>query len=698
MSIAAVAHRHVFGFKGDVNNAIAYLDEQTVIYPAGHNSVLYNTESKLQRFIPVTEKCEAITAMAISANKRYIAIAERGEKASCALYDLHTLRRRKTLQSTDTESKDFVCVAFSADAKYILTQTGPPDWTLYYWSWEKVKVMASVRTTSQQADRAATRGEIAGSVATLAGGSGKEGGLGSAINQVSFNPSDNTQLCVIGNGIFKLYRYSEGLLKQFSFQKVEPKNYLSHCWTTEDRIIVGTEDGKIMIFEPNGELKTEFNHEHGPSGALRSVNTLLSYSKGFICGGSQGSITIYDRNEEAGTALPPAPGQSVAGKDMFRKVKELKLHSENAKVANMALSPSEDNMVATTENNQLFALMLAGTEVKGEESKFEMFSQPFHHGQITGCDTCIRKPLVVTCSTDRSVRVWNYLDSSSELVKYFPEEAFSVAIHPSGLYILVGFSDKLRLMNLLIDDIRTFREFTIRGCRECRFSNGGQYFAAVHGNTIQIYSTWNFENLGNLKGHNGKVKSLFWTQDDGRIVSAGMDGAIYDWALRDLTGSGGGGIKREGESILKSCNYTCAIATADGRNIYAVGSDKTLKEITDSQIVREQESDVVLTQVILSQSGRMMFVGTANGTIRSIKYPLGNDNEFQEHQAHSAPVTKLRVSFDDQFLFSTSEDGALYVFKISDKEGRGLKRDREIVYADEISRRKTPQWQSSKLV
>ena len=55
-----------------------------------------------------------------------------------------------------------------------------------------------------------------------------------------------------------------------------------------------------------------------------------------------------------------------------------------------------------------------------------------------------------------------------ELYKEFAEEAYSVALHPSGLYILVGFSDKLRLMNLLIDDIRTFKEFTIRGCREVR--------------------------------------------------------------------------------------------------------------------------------------------------------------------------------------------------------------------------------------
>ena len=63
---------------------------------------------------------------------------------------------------------------------------------------------------------------------------------------------------------------------------------------------------------------------------------------------------------------------------------------------------------------------------------------------------------------------WLFVFSSLELYKEFQEEAYSIALHPSGLYILVGFSDKLRLMNLLIDDIRTFKEFTIRGCREVR--------------------------------------------------------------------------------------------------------------------------------------------------------------------------------------------------------------------------------------
>jgi len=52
------------------------------------------------------------------------------------------------------------------------------------------------------------------------------------------------------------------------------------------------------------------------------------------------------------------------------------------------------------------------------------------------------------------------------MYKIFQEEAYSIALHPSGHYIMVGFNDKLRLMNVLIDDIRIFKEITIRGCRE----------------------------------------------------------------------------------------------------------------------------------------------------------------------------------------------------------------------------------------
>ena len=75
-------------------------------------------------------------------------------------------------------------------------------------------------------------------------------------HQVSFNPCNNTQLCVSGTGVFKLFRYSEGALKQSSFPKVESINFLCHTWMTEERVIAGTDTGRLLVFE-SGDLRRE---------------------------------------------------------------------------------------------------------------------------------------------------------------------------------------------------------------------------------------------------------------------------------------------------------------------------------------------------------------------------------------------------------------------------------------------------------
>ncbi|CAF1649874.1 unnamed protein product, partial [Didymodactylos carnosus] len=139
-----------------------------------------------------------------------------------------------------------------------------------------------------------------------------------------------------------------------------------------------------------------------------------------------------------------------------------------------------------------------------EIATFSYLTEGYHHAQVTGVDVCVRKQLIATCGIDKSVRIWNYETGTLEVGKEFQEEAYTVSLHPSGLFVLVGFSDKLKLFTILIDDLRPFKEFPIRGCRDALFSNGGHVFAAVHGNVIQIYSTVTFENITNLKGHNGK--------------------------------------------------------------------------------------------------------------------------------------------------------------------------------------------------
>ncbi|XP_030427523.1 cilia- and flagella-associated protein 57 isoform X2 [Gopherus evgoodei] len=692
MSVIVAQSLHIFGLRSRVANNVCYFDEQIIIYPSGNSCVKYHLEQKWQKFIQGSEKSQGMLALAMSPNRRYLAVSEIvQEKPTITIYELSSVpcKKRKVLSVFDFPVQEFVSLAFSPDSKYLVAQTGPPESNLAYWMWEKQRTMAVVKADIQN----------------------------NPVYQVSFNPQDNTQVCITGNGIFKLFRYTEGTLKQTNFQRGEPQNYLSHVWLTEDRVMVGTDTGKLFLFEsgdlrwetsieckepPSEVEKDELAHESESliefptasspdlssemlceavgqqQASLPQISAIAGYSKGFACSAGPGVVLLFEKTEE---------------KEGYRENREIRIpqdqrssdpnQSDKQDVTCMCFSPSEETLLISTSKNQLYIFTMSSTEIiKGELAHFEYLNFPLHSAAITGLDTCIRKPLVATCSLDRSVRIWNYETNTLDLYKEYQEEAYAVSLHPTGLYVLVGFSDKLRLMNLLIDDIRTFKDFTVRGCRECTFSNGGHLFAAVNGNVIHIYSTTSFENVNNLKGHNGKVRSVIWSADDNKLISCGTDGAVYEWSL--LTG------KRESECVLKSCSYSGVAISPDAKIIFAVGSDQTLKEISDSSILREVPTfDVTYTAIVVSHSGRMVFTGTSVGTIRSMKYPLPVHKEFNEYQAHAGPVTKMSITCDDQFLLTGSEDGCLLIWKVYDKEGRGLKREKEVGYAEEVLITKT---------
>ncbi|XP_043430574.1 cilia- and flagella-associated protein 57 [Prionailurus bengalensis] len=692
MSTVVAQSLHVFGLRSHVANNIFFFDEQIIIFPSGNHCVKYNVDQKWQKFIPGSDKSQGMLALSISPNRRYLAISEIvQEKPVITIYELSSIpcRKRKILNNFDFPVQRFISMAFSPDSKYLLTQTSPPESNLVYWLWEKQKVMAIIRTDFQN----------------------------NAVYQVSFNPQDNTQVCVTGNGMFKLLRFAEGTLKQTNFQRGEPQNYLAHTWVSEDKIIVGTDTGRLFLFEsgdqrwetsimvkePTSETRNleviresesliEFPPISSPVPsyeqvmmasnnsqlAMPQVFAIAAYSKGFACAAGPGRVLLFEKMEE---------------KDIYRESREIRIPTDpqsnersqpdKQDILCMCFSPSEETLVVSTSKNQLYSITMSLTEIsKGEPAHFEYLMYPLHSAAITGLATCIRKPFIATCSLDRSVRIWNYESNTLELFKEYQEEAYTISLHPSGHFVVVGFADKLRLMNLLIDDIRSFKEYSVRGCRECSFSNGGHLFAAVSGNVIHIFATTSLENISNLKGHTGKVRSVAWNADDSKLISCGTDGAVYEWNL-----SSG---KRETECVLKSCSYNCVTVSPDAKIIFAVGSDQTLKEIADSSILREISAfDVVYTAIVISHSGRMMFVGTSVGTIRAMKYPLPLQKEFNEYQAHAGPITKMLLTFDDQFLLTVAEDGCLFTWKVFDKDGRGIKREREVGFAEEVLITKT---------
>jgi hypothetical protein len=216
---------------------------------------------------------------------------------------------------------------------------------LHLWYWEKAKLLGSIRTTTPNEKIKDNKENI-----------------NQVIYQSLINPNDSSLVSVIGNnGIFKLYRLSEGLFKIASLPKIDGRNIVSHCWTLDDRILCGMDDGKVMIFESNGEFKTEFQHMHSVDQTPRSIRTIVPFSKGMLFGCDGGTVAYYEKGDDINLALQLTTGN---GKDVYRKIREYGMVDDVSNISKLCISPNEDSFVCSTDSSQMFYTLFSNTEVK----------------------------------------------------------------------------------------------------------------------------------------------------------------------------------------------------------------------------------------------------------------------------------------------------------------------------------------------
>eukprot|EP00391_Amoebophrya_sp_Ameob2_P005860 CAMPEP_0178992180 /NCGR_PEP_ID=MMETSP0795-20121207/5960_1 /TAXON_ID=88552 /ORGANISM="Amoebophrya sp., Strain Ameob2" /LENGTH=1181 /DNA_ID=CAMNT_0020684011 /DNA_START=596 /DNA_END=4141 /DNA_ORIENTATION=+ len=669
-----LAYRGAFGLKADVRSNVHFFEESQLAYPAGHTTVLYYQEQKQQKFFPGTDGTEEITCMAISTSKRYLAVAEKatklqGDRPVVTIYDLQTLRKRKTCCYLDCDSPSIISMAFDTQGKFLLTQMGPSpsgkhDYTLIAWSWEKAKPIA----------------------ATKVGATG-------AVHEVSFNPIDSTTCFCIGENLFKFFKIqeSEGLMRAIPYQLNKLKgaqNYLCHAWLPDDRLVVGLENGELLLFDNQGEFL-----EIVSKGEPKTLQCIASFGKGFVTGGDTEGESIGLSNVTNGVLQV---FEKIDEKS-FHKAKESEL--EGGGIRSISISPSDESLVVSTSTAQLYKLSLVSSALfDSSKSLFEPVLTTFHSGAINGMDACLRKSVVITCGSDKTVRIWNYLERTCELVKLFTEEPLSLSVHPTGFQMIIGFSDKLRAMNILMDDLKTYKELPVKACREVQYSHGGQFFAAANGTVLQVYHTFTCELLCSFHGSLSRLKSIKWSADDNRIATGSVDGSVVEYCLQTQT--------KLHEYTTKGISYgSVALVTVPPQpvaggaypgkthTLYAAGSDRMLKEIKGGALASYVDCGVTVGQLVSTAGGAadaasstVLFASIAepesrSAPLRIYKTPIGGSTSahaVSQYAAHSGCATRLRLTYDENYLFSAAEDGVLFMFEVKKK---GLKGKNQLMLA-----------------
>lgn len=447
------------------------------------------------------------------------------------------------------------------------------------------------------------------------------------------------------------------------------------------------------------------------------IEQIITCSKGFIVCGDNGQMMVYEKTEDPYSKLAQWPSNdgSKQEKGEDQSMAQLMLQIMGGRVKALTLNSSEDTVIFTTENNQIMKCKV-NLERANDETRYEFLMNSFHSRAITGLDVCIKKELIVTCSEDKSIRIWNYAEKRLEIFKMFQDQCHSVAFHPSGFHIVVGMSDKVRMMNVFQHTVEKYKELHIKQCKEIRFSNGGHLFAAVNGQSVNVFNFYTGECKSDhiYKDHKGNVQSVSWFEDDSGLVTTGLDGYIYIWELNNnerpwYQYSN----KTQGQS--QGANFPCVEKSADNqRRIFAVGQDKTLREIHYEDLKdkgqqnqglalaisqqnakkeaqpavekRRFESSVQFSSVVSLKEGRGLIVGTsANDRPGSILiFRLENLTRVFECQAHSLPISRMRVNFENNYLFSASKDGSLGIWEIKDSKYKRDKDAMSITYSKQI--------------
>ena len=84
-------------------------------------------------------------------------------------------------------------------------------------------------------------------------------------------------------------------------------------------------------------------------------------------------------------------------------------------------------------------------------------------------------------------------------------------------------------------------------------------------------------------------------------------------------------------------------------------------------------------------SGKAFFAGVSeeghSGSVEIWKYPHEEAKHIEklgEVQAHGKGIERMRISYDNNTLFTTGKDGCIYIYDIKDRDPRGgiIKRER----------------------
>lgn len=288
-----------------------------------------------------------------------------------------------------------------------------------------------------------------------------------------------------------------------------------------------------------------------------------------------------------------------------------------------------------------------------------------HSGAVVAVATCASRAVAASVgAADGALRITHLATGRTLLAIECGQgrSARSLALHPDGHAVLLGFQDSLRLAQVLADGCAPLQDFpTSSPCDRCAFSHGGQYFAAGTEGAVHVFSTYTRAAVATLRGHGGGgVRSLTWAAGDSALMAATAAG-VWEWSLR--TGALVRRYATPAEDPLVAAAYqgssSVVAATAAGRLLeLSSAGDETLLTVAHAV-------DTEASITALAATEHAVFASTSSGAVMAFPAPLEAAGRAQRRCGLGA-TTCLALAPDGKSLVCGSADGSLTTFSVGE--------------------------------